>query len=164
MMTLDSSQDRQFCYLDFDQFKPFNDRYGFAKGDSAIVLLATLLHRHVAGPRVFLGHVGGDDFFAGFYGHDRDNVRATIELLLEEFARSARKLYTAEDQRKEYIVAADRDGQERRFDLLRCSAATVELPAGVQTGDLDRIYAAMAHAKSEAKRTASGSVWCTFTG
>jgi EAL domain-containing protein (putative c-di-GMP-specific phosphodiesterase class I)/GGDEF domain-containing protein/CBS domain-containing protein len=163
MAALDGSQHRHFCYFDFDQFKPFNDRYGFAQGDRAIVLFATLMRRHLSGPGVFLGHVGGDDFFAGFCGRDRDAINTTIASLLEGFAHEARKLYDAEDQRNRYIIGIDRDGQERRFGLLRCSAATVELPIGVQTSDLDKIHATMAHAKSEAKRTARGMVCCTFS-
>lgn len=164
MTVLDGSQDRHFCYFDFDHFKPFNDRYGFVQGDRAIALFATLMRRHLTGPRVLLGHVGGDDFFAGFCGHDDGALKAAIAALLEEFVHEARKLYNAEDQRIGFITGADRDGQERRFDLLRCSVATMELPAGVQTSDLDKIHAAMAHAKSEAKRTASGMAWCIFAG
>jgi GGDEF domain-containing protein len=164
VVALDGDEWRHFCYFDFDNFKPFNDRYGFAHGDRAISLFATLMRRHLAGPGVFLGHIGGDDFFAGFHGRDGGELRATLVQLLEDFAGEARKLYQAEDQRLGFTTGIDRDGHSRRFDLLRCSAAVMELPAGVVTNDLDRIHAAMAQAKSEAKRVATGMAWRQYAG
>src|SRR5262245_29075981 len=53
------------AYLDIDNFKSFNDRYGYARGDEVLVvacrLLTTVVHEH-EGPAGFVGHVGGDDF------------------------------------------------------------------------------------------------------
>ncbi|MEZ5787851.1 MAG: EAL domain-containing protein [Xanthobacteraceae bacterium] len=164
MTVLDGSCDRHFCYFDFDHFKPFNDRYGFAHGDRAITLFATLMRRHLAGPGVFLGHIGGDDFFAGFCGRERGALADTLALLLEAFRREAHKLYSTEDQRAGFIAGTDRDGRERHFGLLRCSVATMELTANTQTNDLDKIHAAMAQAKSEAKRLPAGMAWRRFTG
>ncbi len=161
---LDGDVDRQFCYFDFDSFKPFNDRYGFPHGDRAISLFATLMRRYLAGPDSFLGHVGGDDFFAGFRICGGGGLRATLRQLLDEFSREARKLYSPEDQHRGCVTGIDRDGRDRCFDLLRCSVAVMELPVGVVTSDLDKIHAAMAHAKSEAKRAASGMAWRPFAG
>lgn len=161
---LDGDQARHFCYFDFDNFKPFNDRYGFPHGDRAISLFATLLRRHLGGPGSFLGHIGGDDFFAGFRGRDGTALRALQAQLLEDFRREARKLYTADDQRAGHTLGVDRDGMSRRFDLLRCSVGVLELPPGLVTSDLDKIHAAMAQAKSEAKRSNSGIAWQVFAG
>lgn len=159
---LDGDHDRCFCYLDFDNFKPFNDRYGFAHGDRAISLFANMMRRRLAGRGAFLGHIGGDDFFAGFCGRDADELRATLAQLLEEFARESRKLYSADDQQRGFITGADRFGFERQFGLLRCSVATLTLPAGVVTHDLDRLHAVMAQTKTEAKRAPSGLAWRAF--
>jgi diguanylate cyclase (GGDEF)-like protein len=71
---LDADEARTFCYCDFDSFKPFNDHYGFQKGDLAISLFAALMRRHFIGEEKFLGHVGGDDFFIGVSGWTRDEV------------------------------------------------------------------------------------------
>src|SRR5262249_17509694 len=81
---LDSALMRHFCYFDFDNFKPFNDQYGFQHGDRAISLFAALLRRHLSGPDVFLGHVGGDDFFAGCAGRPRAGLEPLLTGLLEE--------------------------------------------------------------------------------
>jgi diguanylate cyclase (GGDEF)-like protein len=69
---------RFFCYCDFDNFKPFNDRYGFQNGDLAIALFASLLRHRFVSEGKFLGHVGGDEFFVGVTG----GTRAELEDVL----------------------------------------------------------------------------------
>jgi EAL domain-containing protein (putative c-di-GMP-specific phosphodiesterase class I)/GGDEF domain-containing protein len=160
---LDGDAPRFFCYLDFDNFKPFNDRYGFQHGDRAISLFAVLLRRHL-GSGGFLGHIGGDDFFAGLAGAEAAAVRAQIEGLLEDFRRDVAKLYSAQDQAAGSIAGLDREGQPRHFPLMRCSVAVLELPAGAVTGDLNRIDAVIAKAKSAAKRAPAGIAWRVLEG
>jgi EAL domain-containing protein (putative c-di-GMP-specific phosphodiesterase class I)/GGDEF domain-containing protein len=53
-----------FVYFDFDNFKPFNDRYGYRQGDRAIMLFADILREASNPSKFFIGHIGGDDFFA----------------------------------------------------------------------------------------------------
>ncbi len=153
---LSGEQDRHFCYFDFNDFKPFNDRYGFSRGDRVIVLFATLMRRHLGGPSVFLGHVGGDDFFAGMTGLDKDDLTSSIAALMAEFQREAHLLYEPEDRRAGYIVCQDREGWTRRYRLLRCSSAVLELPAGTVASNLEKIHAVLAQVKLEAKNSASG--------
>ena len=159
LMALDGDQDRFYCYFDFDNFKPFNDRYGFQHGDRAISLFAVLMRRHLAGPGTFLGHVGGDDFCACISGRARADLEAELTHLLDEFRQEVVRLYGTEDQRAGSIAGVDRDGREKRFDLMRCSAAVVELPAGTVTTDLNKVDVAIAQAKSDAKRSAAGIAW-----
>lgn len=160
--SLDSDMTRHFCYFDFDNFKPFNDRYGFQHGDRAIILFAILLRRHLFGPDVFLGHIGGDDFFAGCSSRRREELEPVLSTLLEEFRHEAQRLYEVADQERGAIVDIDRDGQRKAFPLMRCSVAVLELPQGVITSDLASIDLAIAEAKSEAKCSASGIAWRRF--
>jgi len=53
-------------YFDFDNFKPYNDRYGFRQGDRTILLFSDILKKTSGANKFFAGHIGGDDFFAGF--------------------------------------------------------------------------------------------------
>lgn len=162
MIALDGDQERHLCFFDFDNFKPFNDGYGFQRGDRALKLFAALMRRHLSCGTFFLGHVGGDDFFAGCAGLSAEMLRPKIEELLSAFATEVRRLYSDEDQRKGRIMGSDREGKLRSFPLMRSIAAVVTLANGTFTNDLDAIDAAIARAKSEAKRSASGIAWHTL--
>ncbi|MCD8476564.1 MAG: diguanylate cyclase [Sulfurospirillum sp.] len=60
---MESKEKVMMAYFDFDNFKPFNDYYGFRKGDRAITLFADILRSAVGLEECLVGHVGGDDFF-----------------------------------------------------------------------------------------------------
>lgn len=125
---LDGEQTRYFCYRDFEDFKPFNDTYGFQKGDLAIALFAALLRRHFIGEEKFLGHIGGDDFFVGVSGLGEGEVRAVLTRLLDDFRSDVRQLYSPEHQAAGRISGYSRDGGAKDFPLMRCSIAVLALP------------------------------------
>jgi diguanylate cyclase (GGDEF)-like protein len=161
---LDGDHARHLCYFDFDNFKPFNDRYGFQRGDRAIGLFAVLLRRHLGGPDVFLGHVGGDDFFACCAGRERADLEPVLAALLEEFRHDVRMLYSPEDRLAGSTMGVDRDGRDKQYPLMRCSVAVLELPPGLVTNDLARIDEVIARGKSDAKRSAPGTCWRSLPG
>lgn len=153
--------ERLLCWFDFDGFKPFNDRFGFRLGDRAIVLFAETLQRHLPpGPGCFIGHVGGDDFFASFAGEPAA-IEARIAAALAEFAASAALFYPPEEHAAGLAPVTGRDGQTRPMPLLRCSAALLLLPAGIGA-DPDALSGAIARVKKAAKRAEAGiarEVW-----
>lgn len=106
-------------WADLDDFKPFNDRYGFARGDAALLLLSDVLARHVgAGPDEVLAHAGGDDFaFVVAAEGAEERARAAAE----EFSARAVGLYDAADRATGGIVATDRLGVRRRYGVLTLS-------------------------------------------
>jgi EAL domain-containing protein (putative c-di-GMP-specific phosphodiesterase class I)/GGDEF domain-containing protein len=153
---LDGDAVRAFCYFDFDAFKPFNDSYGFRRGDEAITLFARALRCEFVGAEVFLGHVGGDDFFAGFSGQPLDLVLERITRVVAGFAREVAQLYTEADRRAGGLAGVDRDGRPRLYPLMRCSVAVLTFAVGTVTAELDRIGRRIAELKSAAKRSPSG--------
>jgi EAL domain-containing protein (putative c-di-GMP-specific phosphodiesterase class I)/GGDEF domain-containing protein len=155
---LDGDEVRVFCYFDFDAFKPFNDRYGFRRGDEAIMLFARALRCEFASGDAFLGHVGGDDFFAGFSGQAAAVVLDRIARIVAGFEREVAQLYSEEDRRAGGILGNDRDGRPRFHPLMRCSVALLTFEEGTVTAELDRIGRRIAELKSAAKRSASGIV------
>jgi EAL domain-containing protein (putative c-di-GMP-specific phosphodiesterase class I)/GGDEF domain-containing protein len=110
------------CQADIDHFKPFNDFYGYAKGDEALLIVAKALAAHTS-PRVdFLGHVGGDDFVIVFRSLD---WRDRVEGALAELARSLAALYRPEHLAQNGILTTDRYGVQRLLPLLSVSVAAV---------------------------------------
>jgi EAL domain-containing protein (putative c-di-GMP-specific phosphodiesterase class I)/GGDEF domain-containing protein len=121
------------AHVDIDHFKPFNDIYGYAKGDEALLIVAKTIGAHTS-PRVdFLGHVGGDDFVIAFRSHD---WRDRLERALADVARELAALYKPEHVAQGGILTTDRYGVRRLFPLLSmsvgalvCDIATTDVSA-----------------------------------
>lgn len=131
-----------FCYFDLDNFKPFNDTFGFRQGDRAILLFADLMRGRLAFKDTFLGHVGGDDFFAGFRNLEPDKAIGTVQQLLGTFREDVESFYDAESRERGHIVARDRSGDMRPFPLLTCSAVVLTVPVGERTKVTSDVLAA----------------------
>jgi diguanylate cyclase (GGDEF)-like protein len=152
----DADQVRYLCYCDFDNFKPFNDHYGFHAGDHAITLFAALMRRYFFHDNEFIGHVGGDDFFVGLKGLPEEEMLHPLGRLLNDFVSEVRTLYSEKERQDGYIIGHGRDGVEARIPLMRCSIGVLELPAGVVISDIDRISAEIANVKAMAKQSRNG--------
>ncbi|CAN7210491.1 bifunctional diguanylate cyclase/phosphodiesterase [Neorhizobium sp. LjRoot104] len=158
----DDEEARFFCYCDFDNFKPFNDHYGFQMGDHAISLFAALVKRYFFSDGDFLGHVGGDDFFIGVRDWTRDELNEILERLLSDFHDDVVELYSPEERAAGKIRGHDRSGAERDFPLLRCSIGVLELSQGLLLDDVGRIGSEIAAVKAEAKESEGGLVFASF--
>ena len=140
-----------FVYFDFNDFKPFNDHYGFRQGDRAILLFAEIMQRNLSDPGIFLGHVGGDDFFAAFANRGLDEVLQKVQKVLCSFRHDIESFYELEDRERGHIQARGRDGDIREFPLLSCSAAIIALPPVADALDHDRLVKSIAGLKKQAK-------------
>ena len=139
------------AYFDFDNFKPFNDKYGFRLGDRAILLFAELLSRTMHRDGGFAGHIGGDDFFAGFRGIDAEETAQACRELTAAFAADVQSFYDDETRAKGHIVGQDRVGNTVRFPLMTVSGVVVHLPAGREGHSIDEISHIIAVMKKTAK-------------
>ena len=157
--SLDGDEKRHFCYCDFDNFKPFNDAYGFHLGDHAISLFAALMRRYFFAERHFLGHVGGDDFFIGVRGWAKEELTEILDRLISDFHEDVLGLYSDTDRAAGSIRGHDRAGVEALFPLMRCSIGVLELPEGLVIDDTNRVSAEIAHIKAEAKESEEGLVF-----
>ncbi|NQW11364.1 MAG: GGDEF domain-containing protein [Alphaproteobacteria bacterium] len=152
----DTVSGRVLVYFDFDAFKPFNDSYGFRQGDRAIQLFAELLQKEFHLSEAFLGHIGGDDFFAGFMVDDVEAIRPRLVRVVERFSREAESFYDAKTRDRGHVVARGRDGMRRRFGLLGCRVGIVVLPAGRSPISIDRIKIEVARLKQHARDSEHG--------
>lgn len=106
------------AYADLDYFKPFNDKYGFSRGDEVIRMLARLIYNIVKENQQsgsFVGHIGGDDFI---YIMDIDLIEKTTESIIFHYDKLIPSFYDYEDRLKGYIESIDREGKKRDFPIM----------------------------------------------
>ena len=123
-------------YFDFNDFKPFNDIYGFRLGDRAILIFSELLQKRYPKDS-FIAHIGGDDFFVGLINHKYEEVFDLTNKVQIEFKTSVENLYSKKDKENKFIVAKDRFNVERNFDLLSVSSAIIEINPKSNISDFD---------------------------
>lgn len=112
-----------FFYIDIDNFKAYNDKYGYLNGDNAIKRTAALLsgvQTDFSDEEVFLGHIGGDDFVIISAPVKAEEIARAIA---ERFDALAPGFYSAEDEARRFIVCKDRAGETREFPLMTLSIA-----------------------------------------
>jgi len=123
-------------YFDFNDFKPFNDHYGFRQGDRAILIFSELIQKRYPND-VFIAHIGGDDFFIGVHNYEFERVYDITNKVLIEFRETAKNLYNKTDKKNEYITAFDRFNVKRKFNLLSTACALVEINKNSNVDNLD---------------------------
>lgn len=121
---LTQNRDITVCYIDLDSFKPYNDIYGYGKGDQVIHLTAKILSAHINTDIDFIGHVGGDDFIILFESPD---WRQRCEAILEAFRALQPQLYKLRHLQQQGIHAVDRHGRETFYPLLSLSIGAVRI-------------------------------------
>lgn len=149
----DANQSYAFVYFDFDNFKPFNDKYGFRQGDRAILLFAEILAREAQKAGANVGHIGGDDFFACFKGIDPEEVAALTHAIALQFKYEVESFYDAPDREAGFIESVDREGKTKRFALLTVSAAVLDLPSPHAPSTVEEIGWLIAELKKGAKNS-----------
>ncbi len=106
-------------YIDLDNFKAFNDHYGFLRGDEAIALLARCVRDAMGDdPDAFIGHVGGDDLVAIV---EPGRAETAVKGLISCWDASIADLYDPEDAERGYIEIPDRQKVMHRFPVMTVS-------------------------------------------
>lgn len=123
-------------YFDFNDFKPFNDIYGFRQGDRAILIFSELLQKRYPKDS-FIAHIGGDDFFVGLKNYKFEEVFELTNKVQIEFKNSVENLYSKKDKEKGLLIARDRFNIERSFNLLSVSSAIIEINSKSNISNFD---------------------------
>lgn len=137
------------AYFDLDHFKPFNDQYGYFRGDEMIRLLASVLTGDLRHETDFIGHIGGDDFMVVF---QEDDWRERCEAMRQRFNGMAATLFDDADRAAGGIHAEDRHGHRRFFPI-----TTVAVGIASFTEPFPRDAEAVATLAAAAKRIAKNS-------
>ena len=117
-------------YIDLDNFKAYNDVYGFSNGDEIIKFTARTISRNVHSKcedNNFVGHIGGDDFIAIVEDEDYERICQNIVL---EFDKNVKKYFSKEDVEKGYLEVPNRKGIIEEFPLTTISVGAVEVDPG----------------------------------
>lgn len=113
-------------YIDLDNFKAYNDVYGFLKGDEIIKLTAKIITKHIhalESTDAFVGHIGGDDFVA--ITNDDIDYEAICQDIIAEFDVEVLKLFNDTDIERKYIEVQNRKGVMEQFPLTSISIGVV---------------------------------------
>jgi GGDEF domain-containing protein len=114
-----------FCVIDLDNFKAFNDHYGYAHGNLVIRETARIIESVVkekGAPDDFVGHIGGDDFVAIT---TPDYMREISSGIIKNFDQRILQFYDQKDRTSGFILGKNRQGQEMQFPLMTISIAIV---------------------------------------
>lgn len=145
------------CYADLDNFKPFNDAFGYARGDEIIQMTGSLLSSY-AGADDFVGHVGGDDFLVLWCS---DDWELRCHALLAEFASSVQHYLKENDLLKDSSESGyfsyDRAGSPRHYAWPTLSLGIVKVQPS-QYESYHQIALAAAEAKAQAKKVSGNSI------
>ncbi|MDM3872493.1 GGDEF domain-containing protein [Porticoccus sp. W117] len=110
------------AYIDLNNFKPFNDTYGYSRGDEVLAALGDILNNGVNTDNDLVGHVGGDDFVILFRS---ENWRQQCEQIFERFNQERKRFYSDEALAEGGIWSEDRQGNSAFFGLLTIAIGVV---------------------------------------
>lgn len=122
---IDKEEEVALAWVDLDHFKPFNDRYGFSRGDEVLLATARIITntaREVGQDKIFVAHIGGDDFV---FICPEYCVKKLCEEILRRFDMVIRNFYNDEDLVQGGITAKSRDDKVMKFPLMTVSIAVV---------------------------------------
>lgn len=124
-------------YFDLDNFKAYNDVYGFSNGDEIIKFTARTITKHIhqiENSDSFVGHIGGDDFVAIISQTDYDLVCQNI---IAEFDKFAVDFYNDVDAERGFVEVANRRGIIEQFPLTSISIAVLEIDSKIYKTTLE---------------------------
>ena len=115
-------------YLDLDNFKSYNDIYGFSNGDKIIEFTSKIITKNILSKsqeiKSFVGHIGGDDFVAII---DKTEYKDICEKIVNEFDNNVLEFFTKEDRERGYLEVLNRKGIIEKFPLTSISIGVVEI-------------------------------------
>lgn len=127
---LSNKKEFAMLYIDLDNFKAYNDTYGFSNGDEIIKFTARVIQDNVfdkENERNFVGHIGGDDFIAIVEGEDYEKIAQNI---ITEFDTELYKFFNKEDIEKGYLEVENRKGIMEQYPLTSISIGVVDVSKG----------------------------------
>jgi len=145
------------AHADMDNFKPYNDKYGFSRGDEMLLMTARLILNTVNAQQsepAFVGHIGGDDFV---FILPPDVMEKACKRIVSDFDAIAPSFYDPEDRARGSILSYDRQGHALNFPIMSISIAV--------TPNIDARYthyAQISHVAGQLKKLAKATPGSTY--
>ena len=152
---LEKKQPFTACYCDLDHFKPFNDVYGYRRGDDIIQLTSEILKTHCDPQMDFIGHIGGDDFIILYRSEDWEK---RCKAILQHFSEEIQHFYSNEDRERGGYLSEDRQGQKVFYPLVCLSLGVVKSSSN-KFYSHHQISLAASDAKKQAKKIPGNSLF-----
>jgi len=149
--------DFALAYADLDNFKPYNDKYGFSRGDEILLMAARIIGNTVSMQQCdlsFVGHIGGDDFV---FILPPDAVEGACQSVVNDFDAIVPSFYDPKDRSRGYILSHDRQGNEKLFPILSISIAVV-----INIRARYTCYAELAHAAGQLKNISKNTLGSVY--
>ena len=148
-----------FCMLDLDNFKSYNDRYGYAKGNEVIratgAIIKSAVEEH-GSKENFVGHIGGDDFAIIT---DTTKYDLICKSIIKKFDENIIYFYNETDRERGHIVAKNRQGHQVTFPMMTISTAVVTNDQGKVMNQIE--VGEIAAELKEYAKSIPGSVFVT---
>lgn len=152
---LDRKQNFKLAYFDLNNFIPYNDIYGYTRGDEVILLLAEIIKENIDPDTDRLGHIGGDDFVTIFQSRDWEQ---RCQNMLARFGEAIKGFYNDQDLRNQGIYSDDRRGENNFFSILSVAIGVVE-PDWRSCQSHHDVATIATDAKHEAKKLSGNSLF-----
>jgi diguanylate cyclase (GGDEF)-like protein len=152
---LSAKESFALAYCDVDNFKPFNDSYGYARGDDVIREIGQILTRFSQQDQDFVGHIGGDDLIVIFRSIDWET---RCRDLLKHFQGSALRFYDEQHKKIRGIKSLDRTGNQQFFDIISLSIGVVQVNHNHFTSHKE-VASISSEVKKQAKRIKGNSLF-----
>jgi len=157
--------DKDFAvmYIDLDNFKEYNEYYGFYKGDQVLLFLSRILYdvmRECGAETDFVGHVGGDDFIMIL--QHLNVVKEIGDRIIAHFDAGISNFYNEQDLQNGYIEARNRAGQLERIHIMSISII-VMYSDEIRSTPVNEVYKRMMLYKKRAKMVRGSVLLKDFT-
>lgn len=150
---LSDKENFRLAYIDLNNFKPFNDTYGYSRGDEVLAMLGDILTSQAQQDVDLVGHVGGDDFVMIFRSSDWQQRCRNI---LARFDQEKRRFYSKSALETGGIWSEDRAGQSTFFGLLTIAIGVIS-PDAERCRSHHQVAQLASDAKHQAKSRGEGN-------
>lgn len=138
------------CYVDINNFKPYNDMYGFSRGDEVLRMIGRIMFNAVKeSGGGFTGHIGGDDFV---FIVPMEKAEAVCTTIIGHFTALVADIFDEREKDLGYYIATNRKGQEEKFPLMGIAIAVVPTDSA-RMNHFGKVAQVAAELKKKAKKS-----------